>query len=287
MNKIPVGKTISFAYTFAFGSLGTIIGLVWLPLVILTLLNFLPGMAGASGDPASQSPVTRLSEGIGSLAVFLLSALLYAVIYTAVTRQALGLRRGSATIHFALGMPEFRMFGAVLVLIAVTFVLLTTYFLVVVMLASARNPMLDVAAVAFAVIGGLALVYALVRLSFLLIPVTVAEDQVSLLRSWTLSSGNFLRIFAVLMGVAVPIIAVFAGSAFALMAKDLLAPIPASVMNNQAALVQHLTDIFSRHGPELIGLQLVLAPFSLGLNLGSSAFAYRAIVQDSVARPAS
>ncbi|MEJ0044147.1 MAG: hypothetical protein WDM81_18895 [Rhizomicrobium sp.] len=34
MNKIPVGETIRFAYAFTFGEIGTVIGLVWIPLVI-------------------------------------------------------------------------------------------------------------------------------------------------------------------------------------------------------------------------------------------------------------
>ena len=50
MNKLPVGKTISDAYGFTFSHLGTIIGLIWFPMVVSTLLNFLPELADNYSD---------------------------------------------------------------------------------------------------------------------------------------------------------------------------------------------------------------------------------------------
>src|SRR5256885_4893359 len=49
MTKLPVGSTIRHAYSFTFGELGTIIGLCWLPLVLIAILQFLPYAFG--GDP--------------------------------------------------------------------------------------------------------------------------------------------------------------------------------------------------------------------------------------------
>src|ERR1700722_10353683 len=99
MHKLPVGRTILDAYRFAFGHLGTIIGLIWLPMVLATLLNFLPELSGSVGDAPANS-VAASTQILESLAILVLTQLLYAIIYVAVTRQALGLRQGTAIVHF-------------------------------------------------------------------------------------------------------------------------------------------------------------------------------------------
>ena len=283
MNKIPAGKTIAYAYSFTFGHLGTIIGRIWLPLVTLTVLNFLPQLAGGDLDATGQSPLAEGSQAIGRVAITALTLLLYSVIYVAVTRQALGLRQGGATVHFALGMPEFRVFGALLLLFVVMMAFIGTYFGVVVILASVggNSAPMEGAATAIAILGAAALLYALVRLSFLVAPVTVAEEHINLGRGWSLTRGNFWRILAVMLAIGLPIFVVYAIGATALMGGELAAPVPAGIAGNEAKLLQHMMQIVNRHLPELTGLELVLAPFSLGLNLGAAAFAYRALVQDT------
>src|SRR5690348_1038247 len=119
MNKIPIGKTIAYAYNFTFGQLGTIIGLSWFPLVIIAVLQFLPYAVG--GDVNAQP--TNLSEegriGLERFASSLVQMLLYAIIYVPVTRQALGTRQGGALFHFSLGPAEFRLFGALVLFVLV------------------------------------------------------------------------------------------------------------------------------------------------------------------------
>jgi len=283
MNKIPAGKTIAYAYSFTFGHLGTIIGLVWLPLIVLTVLNFLPQIAGSDLDAAGQSPLVQGSQAIGRVTISALTLLLYAVIYVAVTRQALGLRQGTATVHFALGMPEFRVFGAILLLLVVMMAFVGTYFGVVVLLASVGGnsvPMASIAGVV-AVVGAAAILYALVRLSFLIAPVTVAEEKISLARGWSLTQGNFWRILGVMLSIGLPIFVVYVIGISALMGTELAAPVPAAIANNSQNLMQHLKQIIDHHLPEIMGLELILAPFSIGLNLAAASFAYRALVQDS------
>src|SRR3974390_2743502 len=99
MNKLPVVSTIADAYRFAFGHLDAIIGLIWLPMVLATLLNFLPELSGASVD-AHASPTAAGTGAFEGIAILVLTQLLNAVMYVAVTRQALGLRQGPAIIHF-------------------------------------------------------------------------------------------------------------------------------------------------------------------------------------------
>ncbi len=70
-------------------------------------LNFLPELGGSVGDAAA-NPVAASTQVIENIAILVLTQLLYAIIYVAVTRQALGLRQGTAMVHFALG-PRIRM----------------------------------------------------------------------------------------------------------------------------------------------------------------------------------
>ena len=41
MNKIPVGRTIIFAYAFLFRNIGTIVGIAWLPAVLTAAVGYL------------------------------------------------------------------------------------------------------------------------------------------------------------------------------------------------------------------------------------------------------
>jgi hypothetical protein len=138
-----------------------------------------------------------------------------------------------------------------------------------------------------AVAGAAALVYAMVRLSFLFAPITVAEEQISLGRGWILTQGNFWRIFAVLLAISVPLFVIYMIGTAAILGKDISVPVPATNDKNflPALLlaVQNEMQIINRHLPALLGLQLVLAPFSIGLSMAASAFGYRALVQDSAA----
>jgi hypothetical protein len=290
MSKIPVGKTIAYAYSFTFGHLGTIIGLVWLPLVLKTVLNFLPHIAGNGIDPTDLSPLMQASQAIGGVAIVALSLLLNAMIYVAVTRQALGLRQGGATVHFALGMPEFRAFGALLLLVVIALAFMATYMGATLIAAAAgeRSPPMAVVAGVIAIGGAFAFVYILLRLAFFVAPVIVAEDQANLGRGWTLAQGNFWRILAVVLATGVPLMVAYMIGTWILLGSDATTYFsPAAAASNLDAMVKHEMLILDRHLPALLGLDLILAPFNLGLIFGASAFAYRAVVQDSaVARTA-
>jgi hypothetical protein len=286
MNKLPVGRTIFGAYRFALGHLGTIIGLIWLPLVLATLLNFLPELSGTAGD-ASTNPVAATTQIFEGLAILALTQLLNAIIYVAVTRQALGLRQGSAIVHFALGPPEFRMFGATLLFLLVSVGCVLTFFMLLVIiggLAAMQNGNVFVAlpSVVVALGGCFALLYVLVRLGYLLAPVTIVENRVDLGRGWMLARGNFWRIFAVVLAIVAPIGILETGAMIALMGKELIAAMPA--VGSSDAVVQHhvalIEDVIRRHMPQILFVSLILAPFNLGLSISASAFGYRALAPE-------
>jgi len=270
MNKLPVGRTIIDAYGFTFTQLGTIIGLIWFPMVLSTLLNFLPELADGYADV--NQPVASQVEG---LAVTLLTLLLSAIMYVAVARQALGLRQGAAVFHFALGQPEFRVYGALLVL----------YFLfgvAVLVLAEAMSigGMVSAAAAVLALPALFLIIYVAIRIGFLLVPAIVTENRIDFAAVWALSKGNFWRIFAVVLAIAVPLFLIECTSIVVLMGKDLQAALPPGQTTDQAVIQQHmleLRDVVRRHMPQLLFISLILAPFSIGLTLSAASAAYRAL----------
>lgn len=272
-NKLPVGRTIIDAYGFTFGQLGTTIGLIWFPMVLSTLLSFLPEVAGNAAEPGSVAAAGTVA--VEGLAVILLTLLMSAVMYTAVARQALGLRQGPAVFHFALGQPEFRVYGALLML----------YFLIVLAALffvegqSIGGPAALVARVV-ALPGAIFILYVVIRLGFLVVPAIVVESRIDFARVWALAAGNFWRIFLVLAAIAVPIWIIDMTSVFALMGKEVLAALPPPGTSDPKVIELHLTaiqDVFSRHLPELMGVSLILAPFTIGLFVSASASAYRAL----------
>ena len=271
MNKLPVGQTIIDAYGFTFTQLGTIIGLIWFPTVVSTLLSFLPQFAGAY---ASAETATD-ADAFARLAVSLLMTLLSAIAYVAVARQALGLRQGPAVFHFALGMPEFRVYGGLLILYFFMAVLL-----IIPLEAERLGGPISVVASYVTIPVTLLIIYLSLRIGALLIPAVVLENKVDFARIWVLTRGNFGRILAVAAAIAVPLILIYCVVAFELVRNDLRSFVSSVDTSDQKAMAQQvvaLQDILVRHTPELMGLGLIMTPFAVGLCLAASASAYRTL----------
>ncbi|HVU19763.1 MAG TPA: hypothetical protein VHE09_03465 [Rhizomicrobium sp.] len=288
MNKLPVGGSVRFAYAFTFRELGTIIGLIWVPLVLLAIVNFLPYALGdtmPSPDINPSAAGTIMLRGIG---LWLISVLLSACIYVPVTRQALGLRTGPAFIHIALGRAELRLWAAYLLFIAILMVLFIGFMLALFASALAAGATGNKAfiggvilLVAFA--GMCGLLYAMTRLGFLIAPVVVAEDKVSFERSWTLTQGNFWRIAGILFLVTLPPAIIFL-SAFAwLLGPELMALFHQALATHmpQQALAERVNAITTSHISTMLGIQLIIAPFSVGLVSSAAAFAYKALAANA------
>lgn len=281
MNKIPVLDTITSAYRFTFTHLGTIIGFSWVGLVLIAVLQFLPYAFGGDPFATPENATVQGHRGLTNFASTLLMLLLYSIIYVPVTQLALGLRKGPALWHFSLGMPEFRLFGAFLLFLLVMMAMIVGMGLLSLVLGGialtmGKNAILGLvfALIVFAAILGI--IYAIVRLGYLIAPVTVAESHVSLIRGWMLTAGNFWRIVAVLLGVLLPIYLLYLIGLIAIAGPQLFAPLPAETAQAQQALMQRFAMI-GQHMPAYLGLTLILAPFSIGLAVSASAFGYRAL----------
>src|SRR6478736_6250566 len=133
MRRIEVVATIRDAYVFAVTHLGGVIGLIWVPMVLATIMgffslqryynDFIDAMAG--GNVAALGPSMLMMLG------YLVAALLlYAVMFVAVVQLALGARGAPQFAHFAFGNLEWRMFRAFLGFIGVILVLAIPAFVV-------------------------------------------------------------------------------------------------------------------------------------------------------------
>jgi len=296
MKKIPVLDTIRFGYGFTFGHLGTIIGLIWLPMVILTVGTYFVQMQYSGqflasfeqGNPAAIGPAVLVLLGWS-----LVSFLLYAMMYTVVTRQALGLRQGQAVIHFAFGLTEIHVLGALLGMIAIIMLFLFAEALFggivggIVSVAARGQPVVTPVVALLVAVLLLALVYLLVRLGFLLIATTVAENRVGLGRAWELAGGNFWRIVAVALATLLPLLLLRAAAEIAIIGPEVFLQQIAALLHQAAApaadtaarmreSAEQMREM-SEHLPLLLVLNFLLAPLAIGLTMAPAAFAYRAL----------
>jgi hypothetical protein len=280
VKKLPVGEAIRFAYHFTFGQLGTIIGLVWIPLVVIAVLQFLPYGMGDAALSREDNAAAFQSAQLRAILFMFVIMLMYACVFVSVTQQALGLRQGGAIYHFALGRTELRMWGSLLLLGAILFMLLAAIGLLTFVGAVAAGKSVDPALAgpvqsAFLFIGACAFIYVAVRLGYLLVPATVVEKKLGFESSWKLSQGNFWRISLAAFVVTLPIAILVFAAQYALMGRELIAIMQPGV--SLETFPARLELITARHAPELIGVNLIVAPFVYGLFLATAAFAYRTL----------
>ncbi|HZQ41011.1 MAG TPA: hypothetical protein VFA87_09460, partial [Rhizomicrobium sp.] len=224
-------QTIRFAYGFTFGHLGTIIGLIWIPMVLVTAMGFFVMDRYVESFSAAIAQGNEAMAGQAGLLVIgysIIGLLLYSVMYVAVTRQALGMRSTTAVAHFELGSPVWRMFGALLAVIFIIGIFYLVIFLVTLGGLAVIGGMGQTAATAGIALGLLlfviaalcALLFVAVRLVFLLPPVVVAESRMSVSRGWELSRGNFWRIVLIWLATLVPPLLIVFGAELAILGPD-------------------------------------------------------------------
>jgi len=286
MNKLPAGPTIRFAYSFAFGQLGTIIGLIWAPMVVIAVLRFLPYGLGDTALSPDQNLAAFNAAQLRIVVFGLASLFFYACVCVSVTQQALGLRKGTAIFHFAVGRTELRLWSGFMLLTLILGALLVGVVLatdgVVMLLARSGNAALAQGAMGWMLFAGAcAVMFVLVRLSFLLVPISVAEGTMGFERGWRLTSGNFWRISGILFVVTLPVVIVTVGGIIGLIGEDLAKLAAVAPKLTQEVLQNRMQVILGHHMPMMIGIDLIAAPFLLGLTLGASAFAYKTLAAAS------
>jgi hypothetical protein len=195
-----------------------------------------------------------------------------------VTELALGERQDRKLVHIALALPEFRLFGAMLVLcLLLVFLFLLTsaasYVLMGVLgaLIGAKAAALWLFVTAFGF-----LFFCLVRLAFLLVPATVAERRISMEPSWVLTNGNFWRIVMIQLLLAVPLFFV-ATMLVALVLSPELTMLQEEFVGrlDTPAYGEAIDKLIADHQVVIMLITTLLMPFFVGLSTGASAFAYK------------
>lgn len=306
--KVTVGNAVVAGYRFGFGRLGAVIGAAWLPtlvmIALLTLVEYLNiqlhgGLTAKTGGAAfsgafGMTPVSMLVE-----------AVFEGMAVAGVMAIALE-RRQPSVAYFSFGPAALRMIAAYiaidLIMVALVAVLLGIFigasfaFGMPLPAASASwsslltNPLQSVMVCATVpgfcpsplfLIGlttiGLAelaaFIYVLVRLTFFLPAVVVAEEQIKFGRAWRLSRGNFWRVCTVWFSACVP-----TAIAIAMVqhyATKLMIPVPAV---GEGGDMRALAIAVMQGAPAaLIVISLIHAVqrmLTTGLGLGAQAKAY-------------
>jgi hypothetical protein len=278
MRRIEVVATIRDGYAFAITHLGGVIGLIWVPMVLATIMGFFSLQryyndfidAMASGNVAALGPSMLMMLG------YLVAALLlYAVMFVAVVQLALGARGAPAVAHFAFGNLEWRMFRALVAFIGVILLLVLPAFVMadaVFVVAGTKLPQSAGPALMLMIFYGV-LLLAMPRFFLLLPTVAVAETAPVLRRSWMLSAGNFLRLLAVLLAVFGPILLSFVCLEFALAGR---VPAHGPAGNEQVQMlgaIMRARDVL----PLVSGLGFLISPLLVGLLAGASVSVWRTL----------
>jgi hypothetical protein len=287
MPRLSVIAIIRDAYLFTLHHVGAVIGLIWVPMLLSTVMGFFTFQryyndlidALATGNAAHLGPSILMMLG------YLVAALLlYAVMLVAVTQLALGARQGGAVAHFSFGALEWRMFRALAGLAGLGVLVMLTVIMV-------GNPLLSLlggAHVGEAQAGYLLMLtlYGLLvagapRFLMLLPAVAAAETAPALRRCWTLSAGNFWRLLAVLMAIFVPVVLIAA------VAETLLAG-PSPALNTGSDKMLMLSGLMRARQvlPLMSGLSFLFSPVLIALFCGASVSAWRALKGETAAQAA-
>jgi hypothetical protein len=317
MGKIPFGRTIGEAFDFAFGRYPAILGVIWLPLLLLLaaeyyvlvpyfahLFAFIQFAAHHPKQYAAPPPeLAAMRPLMWSLDVFALVVSIW--MQVGITKTALGLRTGPLFFYIPVGFDELRVIGGWLVFLAIVYGVCIAIGIVIAIGAVIVYALVSGGAFTFAVAdwmkpwlaGGLmalfaaifaALIYVQVRFTFLLVPATVAEKRFGLWRSWQLSKGNFWRIFIVGVGTLSPIFAfefvlIFAFYFVVVMTVIArLATLKAHGVAHPgpeaaAAFMTMLWRYAVVYGALAAAIIVPLIPVAYGLRFSPPAFAYRAL----------
>jgi hypothetical protein len=305
-NKIPVGATIARAYGFAFGNILNNLGAIWIPLAILYGLFFVfygrymdAMMAFMSHDLEAIQRALPYFFGMYAVLFVLLTAQI-----AALTKEALGLRKGSAWLQFPFGMGMWRLLIGYIALFFVAILLEIALFLagfvggaiggVIAKLVAGHYALVAISAVTAVVMIAVfcAFIYCMVRLSFLLAPAAV-EGPRALRRGWALTRGNFWRIFTIWLAAIIPLFVLefvflhfMVGFHFFPPHMNAMSPQDAMQwQQQQMGAVRQIMEKTRSLWYIAFPIGVVVSVILYGLMAGISAFAYRALVPEGTALP--
>jgi len=285
MRRVPVVATIREAYVFLAKHLGAIIGLVWVPMVLLAIAEYftlyrlynsaIDFLAG--GNPAQMGPALLMG-----LACLIAALLLYAMMFVAVVQLALAPQAATAPsfLHFAVGPLEWRTFRAFLAFAGlVALIVLTVMFAVGAIselmprLKSDQSAAGNIMVLAMGCAG-----MAVAARVFLLLPALIVHESGPVLRrAWALSSGNFLPLLGIFLAIFLPPKLIQISIEIWLSGKSALG----AGATPQMQLMQTLLNA-RQMLPLACGLSFFLSPVVIGLFASASTSVWRALKDEPV-----
>ena len=224
MNKIPLERTLVGAYRFLFTKIISIVGTLWLPIVVFCALigglvwfsvphewftGHFPQFNDKHPDPAAVLAVLRPLLICYPL-IIVIALVMASMMFVGLMRHALGQKKTMTFIYFSLGADVWRLLLAFILLYVVLIVLAIALVAVFILVSVFAAPMVPHGqALAIKIVLGIVeclfFFYAVFRLFFFLPAVVVAEKRIGLGRAWSLGGGNFWRIFLTILLIVIPI----------------------------------------------------------------------------------
>jgi hypothetical protein len=296
VKKIPLETTIAGAYRFLFTRILSILGTLWLPMLVLAALwggiaylvvphgwwqGQFPVIADKHPDPAMVWAIFQ-PFAMGMPLLVITGLVLGSMMLVGLMRLSLGQTK-SSYIFFSLGGDVWRLVAAYVLLYLIAIGLIAV--MVGIAVAGAGVAGLYVpkgAAVALTVVLVITAVcffiYALVRFSFFVPAVVAAEHRIGLGRAWQLGGSNFWRIFIVVLLIVIPV-AIVGG----MISNMTIMPILASeIMRFQDKPTAADLTAFFHALPPLIPVLLAIGVLqrivTMGLMAGAMGSAYNAVV---------
>ncbi len=301
MAKIPLERTIGATYSFVFANILSILGIIWLPYLLLAVLaaglvvGLMPVFDGIDFSTGADwardgTRVLQLVLSIGAaVTLFFLAAIVVrAMVAVGVMRKALGLHPGPVFVYFSLGAPVWRMIGATILAILAILAMSTLATAVVALIGVAASKFAPDAApllIGVAIfVGALWLIYAAVRISFFLPAVVVAENRIALGRSWQLGGGNFWRIIVLLLVVTLPVVLAASLIANALFNQPFIAAIEQMSESGRQIPPEELFALLiaqiRRVWPAYLVYEMIYLALLAALTSGAVANAYKGVTEE-------
>ena len=300
MKKFPLADAIRHGYRFGIHGFADLIRLLWLPAALAAACSYV------SGDQLTvffQGLRTHDFSGLTMPWPLLILLTLFAFLcgnmqITGAYQLALGKieARGRWFYFPLLERALWRVVGAFLLLLLTLGSLLISYALAVLLVGLLFNLGFHAAgmsdadiklvtgadAVLAVFVAYCGFIFCAVRFGFLLFPATIAEEKGGLFRAWSLSQGNFWRMFATSLAAVVPVIL---GEVALFLALGMFQLPPAGATPAQVQAMQHAAEAAADARMHqywfvfypVLALVMVL---TYGILAGSQAFAYRALSEE-------
>lgn len=280
MQQIPVRATVIAAYKYTFGNIGKLVGLVWLPALLTFAGSYVfvrPYLYLMAINPGPDEMLQHGQLILGVYGFYIAAVFFFAMMAAGIARDVLHPDREAGVYHFPPLRSVLRvavgLFG-MLLLVALVFGAIGT------VLALAGKALPGPALDAIFVVVALAMIYAVVRLGFLLVPAATEEDRCyGLTRSWLLSGGHFWRLVLILLCSAVPVGIVSMLAQLAILGPGYYAGmhISGDLTSADTARMLLMADRFWL----IAGVNFFLTPFAYGLYVAPMALVYGQLTQET------